>query len=49
MGAAGHYIQLAFIFGRTIFKVELVDGAPTGSLGLVKKAWMTGALFFESS
>ncbi|XP_039281652.1 uncharacterized protein LOC120350826 [Nilaparvata lugens] len=48
MSATGHYIPPVFIFARKNFKNELIDSAPTGSIGLVqKKGWMTGELFVK--
>lgn len=48
MSATGHYIPPVFVFARKNFKHELLDGAPTGSIGLVqKKGWITGELFLK--
>lgn len=42
----GSYIPPAFIFPRKNWKVELLEGAPTGSVGFPQESgWMTGEIF----
>lgn len=48
MNPVGFYIPPALIFARKRFKQELIDGAPTGTLGLCQDSgWMTGPLFLK--
>lgn len=48
MNPLGFYIPPALIFARKKFKQELIDDAPTGTLGLCQESgWMTGPLFLD--
>lgn len=46
MNPIGSYVPPTLIFARKRFKQELIDDAPTGTLGLCQESgWMTGPLF----
>ncbi|XP_063216726.1 uncharacterized protein LOC134527734 [Bacillus rossius redtenbacheri] len=46
MSAAGHYIPPLLIFPQKRWQVELLDGAPPGSIGGTSESgWVTGPLF----
>ncbi|KAJ8944819.1 hypothetical protein NQ318_013155 [Aromia moschata] len=48
MNPIGVYIPPTLIFARKRWKSELIDDAPTGTLGLCQETgWMTGELFYQ--
>ena len=48
MSSTGTFLPPALIYSRKRWKNELIDGAPTGTLGLfAESGWMTGELFLS--
>lgn len=48
VSSTGTFIPPALIYSRKRWKNELIDGAPTGTLGLfAESGWMTGELFLS--
>lgn len=48
MSANGHFVPPCLIYPRKIMKQELIDEAPTGSLGIAQESgWMTTTVFYK--
>lgn len=48
MSASGNYVPPCLIFPRKLMKNELIDEAPTGTLGIAQESgWMTTNVFYK--